>query len=257
MKTGFKVVSAADTAKTAVYLYDVIGSDYYGVTAKDFINRVEEIEGEFELHINSPGGDVFDGLAIYNFLLPQNDRFTVHIDGLAASAASFIACAGKRVVIPENAFIMIHDPYCATGGTATDHRKVADLLDKARDNIVGIYTKKTDLDEEKLKSMMSAETWMTGAEAMALGFANELVEGISMAACAGLNLSNFKNVPNVFSTINNANSKRELEKSLRDAGYSNSMAKKLAAGPQRDAELPDAQALINTIKGVFENEDFR
>ncbi|WP_313687581.1 head maturation protease, ClpP-related, partial [Pantoea sp.] len=117
--------SAAD-----IYIYDEIG--YWGVTAQSFAASLKAL-GDIDhinLHIHSPGGDVFDGIAIYNLLNAHSATKTVYIDGLAASMASVIAMVGNPIIMPENAMMMIHKPWGITGGDANDMRDYADLLDK-------------------------------------------------------------------------------------------------------------------------------
>jgi ATP-dependent protease ClpP protease subunit len=167
------------------------------MTAKRFLSELKGLDVDaIELHINSPGGSVFDGQAIYSMLKNHKARVDVHIDGLAASIASVIAMAGDTITIPRNALMMIHDPSGFAMGTAEDMRKVATALDKVKGGIIAAYQDRTGKDEAELAELMSAETWMTGDEAVAMGFADATGPAVQMQASAGFGLlGQFKNLP--------------------------------------------------------------
>lgn len=168
--TWFRVMNH-DTG-TRVYIYEEIG--YWGVTASDFVVALAQISGDFDLHINSPGGDVFDGVAIYNALLNHDGQVAVHIDGLAASAASFIAMAGDTIEIAKTAQMMIHDASGLAWGNAAEMKSMAELLDKASDNIAGIYADRAGGSVESWRELMRAETWYVGQEAVTAKLADQL-----------------------------------------------------------------------------------
>lgn len=157
---------------TSVYIYDEVG--YFGVTAADFVKEVSSIGNAIELHVNSPGGDVFDGIAIYNVLKNHPHGVTTYVDGLAASAASFIAMAGGQVVIERNAQMMIHEAHGLCIGNAADARELADLLDKSSDNIADIYAQKAGGIVEDWRAAMRAETWYSAQEAVDAGLADRV-----------------------------------------------------------------------------------
>lgn len=162
-------------AAPEVFIYDEIG--YFGVTASDFAADIRALDtDELTLHINSPGGDVYDGLAIYQALRTHRASVTVHVDGLAASAASFIAMAADKVVMAPRSSLMIHDAYTMTIGNAGDIRKTADLLDKASQNIAEIYAEKAGTPVDFWRDRMRDETWYDAQEAVDAGLADE-VEG--------------------------------------------------------------------------------
>ncbi len=147
---------------------------------------------------NSIGGDLFDGLAIHNALSRLGERCTGRIDALAASAASVAVCGAHRVVIAANAMLMIHNPYTFTGGDAEDFRRVADVLDQTLEAIIAAYKSKApDIDEAELRRMVNAETWLTANEAVALGLADEVGDGLKVKACLGQGsvLQRFQNAP--------------------------------------------------------------
>lgn len=157
----------------SVYIYDEIG--WYGVTAQDFVRDLMQVTAsEIHVHINSPGGDVFDGVAIYNALLSHPANIIVHVDGLAASAASFIAQAGDTRLIARNAQMMIHDAQGVCMGAAVDMREMADLLDKASDNIADIYSTRCGGTKKQWRGQMEATVWYSSAEAVQAGLADKV-----------------------------------------------------------------------------------
>ena len=162
---------AGDAAE--VYLYDEIG--YFGVTAKDLVDELREVTApRIELHINSPGGDAFDGIAIYQALKDHKAEVVTTVDSLAASAASFIAMAGERVVMARNATMMIHDAFGLSVGNAADMRDMATRLDKVSDNIADIYTQHAGGTVQDWRAAMRAETWYDADEAVAAGLADSV-----------------------------------------------------------------------------------
>jgi ATP-dependent protease ClpP protease subunit len=158
-----------------MWIYDVIDSwgGYWGVSAKDVVQALQAAgANDVLVHVNSPGGDVFEGLAIYSTLRNHPGTITVRIEGVAASAASFIALAATTVTIEPNAMVMIHDAWGMEAGNAAELRKFADLLDKASQNIAGIYAKGGD--PEPWRDAMKEETWYVGQEAVDVGLADSV-----------------------------------------------------------------------------------
>jgi ATP-dependent protease ClpP protease subunit len=186
----YRIRNQAD-GPTQLHIYDEIG--YFGVTAQDMIRDLAAVEGALEVHINSPGGEVFDGVAIYNTLLAR-DNVTVVIDGLAASAASFIAMAGKPLLVAKTAQMMIHDGHGMAIGNAADMRELADVLDKTSDNIAAIYFEKAGYDIQYWREKMQAETWYTGQEIVDAGLADGIYDARASKApvAANFDLSVFK-----------------------------------------------------------------
>jgi ATP-dependent protease ClpP protease subunit len=170
----YTIKNSAASGPTKVFIYDEIG--YFGVGAGDFVHDLNEVDGALEVHINSPGGEVWDGITIYNTLRGRND-VTVSIDGLAASAASFIAMGASpgKLVIAETAEMMIHGAHSMAIGNAEDLRDLADRLDRASKKIAGIYATRTGKSVEYWLEAMKAETWYTGTEAVDAGLADGLV----------------------------------------------------------------------------------
>ena len=163
----------------AIYIYDVIGCQCWyddACQCSSANNLVQDLAGlkvdDLHIHINSPGGEVDDGIAIYNAIRRHPANVTVHIDGLAASAASFIAMAGDTVLVSRNAQVMIHDALTFAFGNEAELRKSADLLGRYSDNIADIYAQQAGGTVESWREVMRAETWYTGVEAVEAGLAD-------------------------------------------------------------------------------------
>ena len=178
-----------------VAIYDEIGA--YGVSAKGFLAELGALpEGTpVDLRLNSPGGSVFDAVAIHNALKRHEGTVTVWIDGIAASAASYVAMAGDEIVMPENAFLMIHDPAGLVMGTAEDMRALAEALDKVKGSLVSGYAAKSGRTPEEVSALMAAETWFDASDAVAQGFADRLIEPVRIAA--NFDIGRFRNAPPV------------------------------------------------------------
>ncbi len=163
-----------------ILIYEDIGEGFFdeGITAKSIKAQLDKFNGgDVLVRINSAGGDVFDGLAIYNLLNEYPGEVSIKVDALAASAASVIAMAGDNREMADNALLMIHDPWTMAVGDSAEMRKMADILDKAKDSIVTTYMSRVSEDEEAVRNMMAEETWLNASEAMAMGFATSTIEG--------------------------------------------------------------------------------
>lgn len=185
----YRVVAKKEGADEAeIFLYDVIGIDWWsgdGVTAKQFRADLRSLgDKTLNLRINSPGGDVMEGRAMAAALAEYPGKVVVHIEGLAASAASFLAMHGDEVVMTEGAFVMIHNGWTFTMGDRHEHRAQADLLQKVDESIVNDYLLRTKVDAGQLNAWMDAETWFTAKEAVTHGFADRVAEGRSEKAQA-------------------------------------------------------------------------
>ncbi|MCI3291170.1 ATP-dependent Clp protease proteolytic subunit [Escherichia coli] len=176
-------MQAGHQSDADIYIYDEIG--FWGVTAKQFISDLNALGDitHINLHINSPGGDVFEGIAIFNALKTHGASITVYVDGVAASMASVIAMVGNPVIMPENTFMMIHKPFGFTGGDAEDMRTYADLLDKVEAVLLPAYAQKTGKTTDEIAAMLADETWMSGAECLAHGFADQVTPAVKAMAC--------------------------------------------------------------------------
>jgi len=184
-KSWYSIRAAASSSDTVeVSIYDEIG--YWGVTGAAFIADLKAKLGagvkNISLSINSPGGSVFDGWAIFNALKASGKTITVDIVGIAASMASVIAMAGDKIRMPDNAMMMVHNAISGVYGDAEDMREVASVLDKIDASIVSTYMARTGKTEAEVRDLMAADTFMTAAEALALGFATEVTASIEAKA---------------------------------------------------------------------------
>lgn len=176
--------AASETA--TIQIFDQIGEDWFGgsgLSGKQFSDVLAEVgNGPLLVEINSPGGNVWDGLSIYNQLRGRKAPVTTRVVGIAASIASIIALAGDRVEMAEAALMMIHDPSGMASGTSEDMRKMADALDQHAQVLVGVYAKKTGRSPESIRAAMKSETWFTTAEAVAFGLVDKPIKQLAMAA---------------------------------------------------------------------------
>jgi ATP-dependent protease ClpP protease subunit len=188
-KTWYALEANGEAAERVieVFVYGEIGA--WGITANQFVQNLRAMDDGVSPVIaafNSIGGDLFDGLAMHNALSRLGERCTGRIDALAASAASVAVCGAHKVVIAANAMLMIHNPWTYAAGDAEDFRKVADVLDQTMEAIIAAYKAKApDIDEAELRRLVAAETWLTANEAVALGLADEVGDGIKVKACLG------------------------------------------------------------------------
>ena len=179
-KTWYDIKALAnDTA--AISIYDEIGM--WGVTAKDFIEGLSAVKaGVINLEINSPGGSVFDALAIFNALKNSGKQINVKVMGIAASAASYIAMVGDKITMPENTFMMVHNPLNAIYGNAADMREMADVLDKVGNSLVATYVARTGQSDAEIRDLLAKDSYLTAAECLELGFADEVTPAMKVTA---------------------------------------------------------------------------
>lgn len=174
-------------------IYDVIG-DWAGLSARQLVHDLKDLDtSEITVRINSPGGSVFDGIAIYNALRHHKAHIHVRIEGLAASIASVIAMAGDTIHMAGNALMMIHNPFGWVGGDAEELRKVADMLDKTTEVIAQTYAANSGLEVREIINLMNDETWFTATEAEGHGLVDVVEEPVQLAA--HFDLSAFNHVP--------------------------------------------------------------
>ncbi len=160
------------TGPAEVYIYDEIGG--FGVSVGDFLAEVRELKGPLALHLNSPGGDVFDGMAVYSALKRREEPTTVVVDGLAASIASVIALGADNVVMAPKAKMMIHDGWTSAAGNAQDFGKLVALLDDTSNTIASVYDDKAGGGVEFWRERMREETWYSADEALQAGLIDEI-----------------------------------------------------------------------------------
>lgn len=199
-----------------ILLYDEIG--YWGVTAQQFIADLQANDADaLTIRVNSPGGDVFDGFAIHNAIKADPRPITVVVDGLAASAASYIAIAGDEVRMAENAFMMIHNAWAMVIGNANDLLDMAETMQKFDNQLAGMYDRKAGGGRKKWRDLMDAESWFNADEAKELGLIDAVI-GEEEPAAMAFDVSQFHNTPTEL--------KRRVEAALRDAGASHAAAKR-------------------------------
>ncbi len=197
----------SETWQSECYEEDMAPGD-----VKEFLDQLDGTEN-INIHINSGGGSVFGGIAIYNMLRRNNAHKTVYVDGLAASIASVIMMAGDEIVMPKNATVMIHKPsasYFFTTKNADDLRKDAESLDTCQEAIMQTYMTKAKVDKEEIEQKVNDETWLTGEEAAEL-FDIKVEEANDAVACAGSSMFFcYKNVPTSL-TAQGKNAKKKDE----------------------------------------------
>ena len=249
-----QIVAKADD-EVDILLYDEIG--YWGITASDFQAQLGTVKAKtINLRVNSPGGDVFDGFAIYNALRAHPAKVVAHIDGVAASIASVIAMAGDEVRMAENAFLMIHNAWGLVIGFAEDMRSEADLLDKISGSLRLAYENKSVTPAAQIQAWMDDETWFTADEAHEAGLVDSVIRDSGTQAKTSFDFSAYKNVP-VALTEEHEPTVRELERALRDVGLSQIAAKQFvsagrAATEQRDvAEVGERDVTPEPVR-VFD-----
>ena len=175
----FEIKNAADSDVIEIRIYDEIGG--WGIYAEDILRVLDgHPDKRVKLRINSNGGDIFQAIALHSNLSERNTE--VLIDGIAASAATLVAMAGTKIIMPENAMMMIHNPLAGVVGEAEDLRDMADALDKAKELILATYMPRAKVDRDELSDMLNKGTWLTASEAVNLGFADELKSPIRIAA---------------------------------------------------------------------------
>lgn len=220
-KKFWEIKNSADNTGE-VFIYGDIVSwkwDDTDVTAADFKKDLDAL-GDIKtlnVYINSYGGSVFQGQAIYSILQRHSAEKHVYVDGIAASIASLIAMAGDKIYMPANAMMMIHNPIARCVGNAQDMRKTADELDKIREAMLPAYLDKAGdkLTEDKLIELLDAETWLTAQDCLAYGLCNEVLEDKQVAACADTQmLETFKNVPEALKATSKNKEDEEARQSI-------------------------------------------
>ena len=184
----FEVLNKADEARAKVYIYGDIGETFWGdgITAKEFAEQLDAIDADkpVDIHIDSGGGDVYAGFAIASAIQRHGGETTAYIDGMAASAASYVAAVCDRVVMNDYSTLMIHDSWACCAGNAGQLREMASRLDVIDEAIAGVLSKRSALTYDEVREAMHAETWYTAEEAAEVGFCDAVVEtGEKVAAC--------------------------------------------------------------------------
>jgi len=256
MKSWYSIKNKSNTA--TINIDDEIG--FFGISARDFLNDVRNITANLiKLNVHSPGGNMFDGFAMYNGL--KNHPATVHgsVTGLAASAAATVLMASDYIEMPEDSFLMIHNAQGGAYGEKDDLREMADLMEKMEQQTVNIYSKKSGLDSEKVTELMDESTWMTAQEALELGFIDNITGKIGVENNANLFENHFKTMPFMReNSIKSVKTERDLERFLRDSGISKNQAVEIIAKskamfsgepePANDKQLTELLNRLDTFK---------
>jgi ATP-dependent protease ClpP protease subunit len=234
----------------AINIYSTVGDygDGQGMTPKIVSSVLRKAKGDVTVNINSPGGDFFDGVAIYNLLREYDGKVNVKVVGLAASAASIIAMAGDSIEIAESGFFMIHNAWTVAIGNKNDMKEVADMLSKFDESMAKVYMDATGMDEKSVKKIMDAETWLTADESLDYGFAQAILDSNSIGKDEDIS----NGVNSALRRIDIALAKDGMPRSER-----RKLMKELSSTPSAavDKATPSAsdltealKALLNTIK---------
>ncbi|WP_430229905.1 head maturation protease, ClpP-related [Nitrosomonas communis] len=225
-------INKTSDEKAEVFLYGDIGGWMDGVGAEEFNKELAALDvTSIDVRLNSGGGSVFEGQAIYNALNRHPAKINIHIDGLAASIASVIAMAGDQINITEGSHIMIHKPWSIAMGDAEAMRKEAEILDSLESGIMDIYAARTNKSRKQIEDWIAAETWFKGQEAVDAGFADALTPAKRKKNSLRSNILNFySNTPQELIEFEAEIPKaREIESLLRDVeGFSIAQAKRIA-----------------------------
>lgn len=248
----YSIKNVAEAKQVEVMIYDEIG--LYGVDAKSFIEEIKNIQNDTPvlLRINSPGGSVIDGLAIYDAISRMPQKVTARIEGIAASMASVIALAADEIVMSENSLYMIHNVWGGEVGESGDLRKAADLMDKMGERLVSIYMSKTGKSEDVIRSWMNKETWFNSQEAVEAGFVHSVEEPIRMAAKFDINKYDYKNKSLVNKLFNNQKKENQMEKEFENlkSFISELFAKK---NEMKDVNILDNDIVIEKMSALEES----
>jgi ATP-dependent Clp endopeptidase proteolytic subunit ClpP len=244
-KQSWYSINAKKTEQYAdVYLYDEVGS--YGVSAKEFVNDIKLLKGkDIYLHVNCVGGEVFDGMAIYNTLKKYKGKVVAYIEGIAASMGSIIPLAADEIIMSENSLYMIHNAWGGAMGEASDMRKTANLLDKLSAEIANIYSKKTGLPISQLEEMMDEETWFNSEEALQYGFIDRVSDAVMVAA--KYDMSKFKNKTQkeIVNQFNNNKKGKKMTEELK-SWFGKKVEEIVAAvkGDVTPTEVPEVNVIL-------------
>jgi len=243
-------IKAQSDDEAEVLIFDYIGWPYN--QAGDFARAMAEMNQKLiTVRINSPGGDVFDAVSIFNTLQAHKSNIITRNEALAASAASIIAMAGKEKQAYQNTMIMIHNSWAYTAGNQFELKETADLLAKIDESMVDIYASNTNTGKREIRDMLKATTWMTAKEAKEKGFVDTILD--AKTAKAQFDLSMFANVPDELKSNDGKEPDiRSIERILRDVGgLSKNKAKALLARGwhnENDELLITAQQTLNIFR---------
>lgn len=245
--SGLKMINAGKSPtggdRVEVFIYDYIGPSWAGMVSAEAVKnelRAYPDADTIEVHINSGGGSIIEALAMYNLLNDHSARIEIDIDGLAGSSAGWVAMAGDEIRIAENAYFMLHDPTAPANGKSADLRSQADTLDRMKDTIVRMFSKRTGIDESEISDMMTAETWINGPDAVAQGFASKVNE--SKGYQVNCDLSGFDKVPDYVRGLANAAPPAAAPAELREKEKADPAD---TSGSNNAAAASDDAAIVN------------
>ncbi|API89427.1 Clp protease ClpP [Marinilactibacillus sp. 15R] len=240
MKKFWEVKQSSVAGVAEIFIYGPIVSfkwDDEDTTASSFQKDLKALGDvdSINLHINSPGGSVFEGIAIGNMLKHHKAHVTAYVDALAASIASVIVASCDEVIMPENSMLMIHNPMLGIFGNANELRKTADDLDKIAESSVITYLSKAgdQLTEEKIKQIMDEETWMSAQEAFEIGLCDSVIVSNQMVAAINEDLfQHYQSVPERLMTVNQSSTadKEIRERLLKEAQQNNALIGAILGG---------------------------
>ena len=252
MKKWFNILQSDNIA--TIDIFDEIGS--MGLTVQSFKNDFDAIKDSEKIiiNVNSLGGEVFDGIAIYNILSTVREKVEINIMGITASIASVIAMSGSTINMYEGSFLVIHNPFQATVGDANKLRKEANGLDAIKKQIVSIYVNKTGLDENTINEMLDKETWLNPEQAKDSNFIDNIIKVEHPKNCLSIRVKNsmLKNIPeNIMKLSIKDMTIRDYENILREVGFSNSDAKQLAsAGYPKQCDVVNDD-INNQLEAIY------
>lgn len=236
-ETFFKMQTSANNTADVFILGEITSwaweeyGEHSAITFKNALDELGDVD-VINLHINSPGGSVFEGVAIHNMLKQHKARVIVHVDALAASIASVIAMAGDEIRMPSNSMLMIHNAWTWASGNANDLRKAADDIERINESVIQSYLDKAgqQLDRDTLKALLDNETWLSAEEAFSYGLATHVESAVEASACIDKNFINaYKKVPQKIveksSTATENLLQKEREQILAEAQASNELLK--------------------------------
>lgn len=249
-------IEAKHGKSTDIHIYDEIG--VHGVTAKSFLEDLKDLKGkDITVHINSTGGDVFQGQAIYTALKNYTGKVTVKIEGLAASMATVIALAADKIEMTANSLFMIHSPMSNVFGNKSQMRKQINALEKVESTMLNVYSKKTNLSEEKIALMLDTETWLSADEALEFGFVDEVIGRVSVVA--KYDMSGFKNksADDILTTFNKGQQKTENKMTEETMTNWFKEIKNLIVGKAEETAEPAAQTETEAPKEEVNVDDLK
>lgn len=177
----FTNIQAADNKPAVLSIHDEIG--FWGVQAKDFVAELGKVQGKtLTVEINSPGGDVFAALAMYNALRASGKEIVAKVMGVAASAASLVFMAGDKRVMPKNTHLMVHNPWSFAVGNADELRETAETLDKIGASLKATYAARSGMKDEDVDAMLAKDTWLSADESLEMGLATEVIDDVKAQA---------------------------------------------------------------------------